>query len=101
MAKRKRGHPTIFSPQQNAALREALTVLRARYESQSALGEAIGIEQQNVGRLLNDPGAGFSYATATVVVRLSGFKGVDAFFLKKGVAHSEPSKRPSLPPTGT
>lgn len=83
---RKRGHPSVFTSSQNRALRAELKALREKYGSQSALGDAIGIEQQNVGRLLGERDAGFSYATATAVVRLAGFGGVDAFFRSKGVA---------------
>lgn len=89
MAKRRRGHPTVFSPEQNRALRNALKSLSTSYPSQSALGEALGIEQQNAGRLMKDRRAGFSYSTASSVAQLSGFAGVDAFFSAKGVAQAD------------
>ncbi len=83
MAKR-----AVFSEAQNAALRVALVALEARYTSQVDLGKAIGVEQQNAGRLLRDERAGFGYATASRVAHLSGFTGVDSFFVAKGVAHA-------------
>lgn len=75
----------VFSPRQNAALREALQNIETNYASQAALGEAIGVEQQTAGRLLRDDRAGFSFSTASRLVRLVGFEGVDAFFTAKGV----------------
>lgn len=85
MAKRQRGQSTVFSTPQNQALRVELKVLEAKYSSQRALGEAIGIEQQNVNRLLRDRRSGFGYTTATAVARLAGFASVDAFFVARGV----------------
>lgn len=86
MSRPRRRNQTVFTTAQNRALRGELRRLREGYESQAALGDAIGVEQQNAGRLLNDGASGFSYATATAVARLAGFAGVDAFFRSKGVA---------------
>lgn len=85
-SRRGRGHPTVFSDNQNRQLREALISLRPKFPSQGALGVAIGIGQQSVARLLREEGAGFSYETATAVVRLAGYAGVDTFFRARGVA---------------
>jgi hypothetical protein len=70
---------TVFTREQNEALREALIALD--YPSQAAAAEDLGINQQNAGRLLRE--GGFSYATATKVAQLSGFAGVDSFFAKR------------------
>lgn len=86
MPRTRRPHGSVFTPAQNRALRAELRRIRGAYDSQAALGSAIGVEQQNAGRLLNDADAGFSYATATAVARLAGFAGVDALFRAKGVA---------------
>mgnify|MGYP000249288069 CR=1 FL=1 len=60
-----------------------------------AFGEALGIAQQNVGRLLKDRRAGFGYSTATALVRLAGFGSVDEFFRDRGViADSSTSVEP-------
>lgn len=85
MAKRHPGKPSVFSRKQNQALRNLLLELRGTYSSQKALGEALGIAQQNAARLLSDRRAGFAYATASAVVRLAGFAGVDAFFADRGL----------------
>lgn len=77
----------VFTDEQNDALRVALRdVRRRRHYSQQALGQLLGIEQQNVGRLLNSEAEGFSYKSATRLCRLTGFAGVDSFFKAKGVA---------------
>lgn len=86
MAKKKRGRRAVFSPQQNRALRVVLHELLSRFVTQKALGDAIGIEQQNVARLSLDRRAGFAYSTASTLVRLAGFASVDSFFAAKGVA---------------
>lgn len=62
------------------------------FPSHAAAGEALGILQQNVSRLLGDERAGFSYSTATRLVRLAGFDGVDAFFAEKGVLETETAR---------
>jgi hypothetical protein len=85
MAKRKRGHPTVFSAPQNQALRVELARQIARFGSQRATAEELGIQQQNVARLVNERRAGFAYSTATMLARLAGFAGVDAFFRERGV----------------
>ncbi len=85
MAKRKIGHPSNFTVQQNRALRAALASLMGRFETQTRLAVAIGITQKNTSRLLIDKNSGFSYATASAVARLLGFQGVDAFFASKGL----------------
>ncbi len=102
MAKRRRGRGPIFSKVQNAALRTALLALTARFPSQRSLGFALGLAQQNAGRLINDRRAGFSYVTACAVARLSGFSGVDAFFEANGlpVPGVEDSQLHALEPTG-
>lgn len=77
----------VFTDEQNAELRSALRdVKRRRHYSQQALGQLLGIEQQNVGRLLNSEAEGFSYKSATRLCRLAGYAGVDTFFRAKGVA---------------
>ncbi len=87
-----RGHPEVFTEQQNAELRGALAELKSkRNYSQTAVGEILGVGQQAAGRLLKSDAAGFSYATATRLVRFLGYAGVDTFFRAKGVAlPSEP-----------
>lgn len=75
----------MFTPEQNKALRGALIIARdERGVSQAKLGEIIGCNQQNAGRLLRD--GGFSYGSATRLARFLGYAGVDAFFVKMGVA---------------
>lgn len=77
---------TVFGGPQNRALRVALRgVKRSRKLSQAALGELLGTTQQNIGRLLTSALGGFSYETATLLVRELGFDGVDAFFAEKRV----------------
>ena len=84
---KKSGHRKVFGDAQNAALREALGELKNRKDlSQTALGKILGIKQQNVGRLLNSSTDGFSYATATSLVRALGYASPDTFFRAKGVA---------------
>lgn len=95
MAKQQRGRSTVFSTPQNQALRVELKVQGAKYTSERAFGEALGIAQQNVGRLLKDRRAGFGYSTATALVRLAGFGSVDEFFRDRGVlADSSTSVEP-------
>jgi hypothetical protein len=77
------GKRTIFTPAQNGALRRAL--LGLGFTSHSAAAEALGIAQQNASRLFSDDRSGFSYLTGSRVAQLSGFEGVDAFFIAKGV----------------
>jgi hypothetical protein len=79
----------VFSVDQNRLLRVAMAKLAETMPSQKALGDALGLAQQNAGRLMRDRRAGFSYATATALVRLLGFGGVDEFFAKR---------QPSTPP---
>lgn len=78
MAKR-----SVFTAAQNAALRAALAGLE--YPSHSAAAVDLGIQQQNVSRLLGDERAGFGYDTACRVARLAGFGGLDEFFAAHGV----------------
>jgi hypothetical protein len=73
-------HPD-FSEEQNAALRAALLTLEG---SHADIGRDLGIAHQNVGRLRREDGSGFSYRTASRLVRLVGFEGVDAFFAARG-----------------
>lgn len=87
MAKQRAARTSVFTVRQNRALRAALRTLRQQRElSQMGLGRLLGIAQQNAGRLLTVDDAGFSYDTATRLVRELGFDGVDAFFTKKGIA---------------
>jgi hypothetical protein len=82
-----RGHPEVFTTDQNAELRAALRELQRQHNhSQAALGALLGIAQQTAGRLLRLDAAGFSYASATRLVRACGFGGVDSFFRARGVA---------------
>lgn len=84
---RPRGKPQNFTPEQNDALRRALNqYMRENQMSQSEMGKILHIEQQNVGRLMNSLAQGFSYTTATRLVRRMGFIGVDAFFEVRSVA---------------
>lgn len=85
MAKPKRGRHPDFTYQQNQALRVVLSEVTEN-SSQKAVGEALGIAQQNVGRLLNDRKAGFAHSTAKALVRLAGFASVDAFLDAKGLS---------------
>lgn len=78
---------TVFVSRQNRALRAALReVKRTRKLSQVALGDLLGTTQQNIGRLLTSTVAGFSYDSATRLVRALGYEGVDAFFQSKGIS---------------
>lgn len=83
-----------FSGEQNAALRAALVTLGG---TQAEIGQALGIAHQNVGRLQRDDRSGFSYRTASRLVRIIGFEGVDAFFAAKGC----PSPIPTAPDSDT
>lgn len=77
----------VFSEAQNAALRDALREIRGRrHYSQVALGNVLGIKQQNVSRLLVEDAAGFSYESALRLVRLMGFRSVETFFERRAVA---------------
>lgn len=92
----------VFTPRQNKALRTALRRLKQTKKlSQLGLGRLLGIAQQNAGRLLTLETAGFSYDTATRLVRESGFDGVDAFFAVKGVAQPGRADDEGLAATGT
>lgn len=87
MAKHRVARASVFTPRQNRALRAALRTLRQQRDlSQMGLGRLLGIAQQNAGRLLTVDDAGFSYDTATRLVRELGFAGVDTFFASKGIA---------------
>jgi hypothetical protein len=87
---------TAFTPAQNAALRKELALLN-KTRSQVALGQELGIKQQNVGRLLNNKDAGFAYTTASRLVRMAGFVGVDAFFARMGLSVTEaPDSEPGV-----
>lgn len=82
-----RGHPEAFTADQNAELRAALRELQRQHSySQAALGAVLGVAQQTAGRLLRLDAAGFSYGSATRLVRACGFGGVDSFFRARGVA---------------
>ncbi len=72
---------SVFSAAQNAALREALLTLKG---SQTDIGRDLDIAQQNVARLQRDERSGFAYGTASRLVRLAGYDGVDAFFAERG-----------------
>ncbi len=98
-AKKGRGKPDVFNVTQNRALRAALKELRRQYPTQAALATVLEIKQQNVGRLLAEKG-GFAYGTATRLVRLLGFAGVDAFFADRGVTLSPSSLPPAFAQTG-
>lgn len=75
------GHPAVFTAAQNAALRKSLRDVQMRGSlSQADLGRIIGTTQQVASRLLNNESAGFSYATATRLVKHLRFAGVDSFF---------------------
>lgn len=89
MANRKRkGHPTSFTAEQNRLLRSALRDLkRERGLSQATVGDLLGVSQQTAGRLLSSAKAGLSYGTATVLARSLGFEGVDDFFARRADAH--------------
>lgn len=77
----------VFNDEQNRELRAALQQMKVkRHFSQVALGQILGIAQQNVGRLLDGDEGGFSYESATRLVRRIGFSGVDHFFARRGVA---------------
>lgn len=84
------GRASVFASAQNRALRSLLVKAMKQHGSQQALAELLGIKQQNVGRLLRDGRAGFSYATAGALVRLEGWSGIDAFFEAKGLVTVEP-----------
>jgi transcriptional regulator with XRE-family HTH domain len=91
-----RGKRSVFSSAQNEVLRAALLELKKRKGlSQTELGELLGVKQQNAGRLLREDATGFSYDSATRLVRKLGFSGVDSFFKAKKVAL--PSQPPSRP----
>lgn len=84
MTKARRGQPASFTSAQNEALRAALAEVHGRKNiSQAKLGEILGCNQQNAGRLLKS--AGFSYVSATRLVRFLGYAGVDTFFRAKNV----------------
>lgn len=87
---------TVFGPAQNAALRSVLAGIEQAGRSQADIGRELGIAQQNVARLLRDERAGFAYTTASLLVRLAGFEGVDAFFAEKGVPVLAPISEASL-----
>lgn len=83
----KQAAPTraVFTKEQNEALRTALADVRDRKKlPQSKVGEILGCNQQNACRLLRS--AGFSYTTATRLVRFLGFASVDTFFRSRGVS---------------
>jgi hypothetical protein len=85
---------TVFGMRQNRALRTGLrAVRRDRKLSQVAIGQLLGMTQQNVARLLNSDDAGFSYEAATRLVQALGHAGVDAFFLAKGLRTETPDAR--------
>jgi len=88
MARRPRGKPQNFTPEQNDALRKALLDWKDQNElTQQQVGEKLHVEQQGVARLLSAKGdGGFSYQTATRAARILGYIGVDAFFEAVGVA---------------
>lgn len=91
--RRSRGFPKAFSDAQNQALRLGLRELRKKRDcSQVALGQTLGVVQQAIGRLLKSNEAGFSYETATRLVRALGYASVDTFFRAKNVA--TPSEAP-------
>lgn len=96
MAKRRTGKVAGFTAAQNKALRATLKEIAQQYASQKELGMALGVRQQNAGRLLNDSRAGFGYTTALAVARLAGFGGVEALFAAKGLA---PESSPVLEDT--
>lgn len=80
----KRGKPDAFTAEQNDALRAALADLQERKSmTQAKLGGVLGVNQQNAGRLVR--AGGFSYASATRLVRFLGFAGVDTFFRSRDV----------------
>lgn len=80
----------VFTDGQNAALHVVLRDLQQRrHYSGVALAQLLGIEQQNASRLLKSADEGFSYRSATRLVRLAGFAGVDTFFRARGVALPE------------
>lgn len=84
MSSPRRGQPSAFTAEQNEALRSELAEVHARKSlTQAKLGEILGVNQQNAGRLLRS--AGFSYVSATRLVRFLGYAGVDTFFRAKGV----------------
>jgi transcriptional regulator with XRE-family HTH domain len=94
MAKRRKGgHPTVFTPAQNRALRSLLKEVSERFRSQQDLGSALGTTQQSVSNLLTSKNAGLGYLTATALVRLAGHTGVDAFFTTRGLT---PESSPAL-----
>lgn len=75
----------FFSSRQNRVLRTALKKLASEYRSQGELGDAIGIKQQNVSRAARLSTAGFSYATAIAIAKLSGHDSLESFFADRGV----------------
>jgi transcriptional regulator with XRE-family HTH domain len=85
-----RGKPENFTREQVEVLRRGLNqwiatenAERAKANrkalTQAEIGEALGITQQTVGKLLSSP-SGMSYQTATRLARLCRFAGVDELF---------------------
>jgi len=93
---RARGKPDVFTVSQNRALRATLKAMHAAGASQSEIATSLDVVQQTASKLLNDPRAGFSYASATRVAQLAGFDGVDTFFAANGVAIAPPDSTTAI-----
>lgn len=83
MPKPRRARVKGFTAKENRALQDALVTMSSGL-TQARIGEIIGCNQQNAGRLLKH--AGFAYGTALRLVRHLGFQGLDSFFATKGLA---------------
>ena len=85
------GKKGSFTEAENAVLREALRRYRAERElSQGAMGELLGIKQQNVARA--ERGGGINRTTANALARLMGRRDAEELLLEHGVlAEMQPS----------
>lgn len=99
VGKKLPGKPENFTRAQAEAIRATLRVLREKYDNQTLLASAIGVTQQNVSRLCAPNGVGLTYTTATSIVRLAGYDGVDTFFAElglDGLQHDKSEYSPTL-----
>lgn len=80
------GKRQVFSDEENNVLRAALRKFRDTNDlTQKQIGELLGIEQQNAGRLLAKGRAGMSRDTANKFARTVGFRDAEHFLLENGV----------------
>jgi hypothetical protein len=93
---KKRGHPSVFTPEQNEAMRQEVRRWREQEAntklSQEAVAERLHMGQQSFSSFMRGD-TGLGYLSGTMLAQLVGYMGVDELFRTHNVAHPGPVGR--------